>query len=77
MTLVAQTLTRYISWHTGIQHDTPVTGYKGGWLKSEGQVTWERGIVRQNSFSNISLYIESSHKTNEHIFNFQLAAFIK
>ena len=50
-----------------------------GVVKVGGPVTWERDIFGQNTFCNISLYIESAKKkkTNARIFNFQFLAFIK
>ena len=46
-------------------------------VRNGGPVTWERGIFRQNTFCNISLYIQPAHKANERIFKFHFSAFMK
>ena len=42
-----------------------------------GPVTVEGDTFRQNTFSNICLYLESAHKTIQGIFNFQLCLLMK
>ena len=42
-----------------------------------GPVTVEGDTFRQNTFSNICLYMDSAHKTTQGIFNFHFCLFVK